>query len=218
MARLVVLCSLVFLFYLSKTLACSDGSDPSCPLSISGTPPWASSTYYDSLLTVGACASNASHCASIFKGFFAGGLPCTAVPTVVPPPSFVATATFAFIFGVLSLLAPCAPTCICGKRTPLFAIILGVTLHVILFAAATQSLTSLVSEVDATSVTWSKADMAVVLAEFTSIHTPSNELLLKTSFSAPFTLVDIVGGIATGPVRSKQCLSMLSCNTHGLSL
>lgn len=72
--------------------------------------------------------------------------------------------------------------------------------HVILFALAVQAMVAATLSTDTTSVSWTSENMAGALASFVSINTPSSPLLLKTSFSAPFTLVDVVAGVATGPI------------------
>lgn len=145
-------------------------------------------------------SARAASCASTFKGYFASGLTCTAVPVVAPSASFVTVAVFSFLVGSLALCMPCAPTCLCGRATPVIMSIATGMVHIILFALAVQAMVAATLSTDSTSVSWSSAEMASALASFVSINTPSNSLLLKTSFNAPLTLVDVVAGVATGPI------------------
>ena len=125
---------------------------------------------------------------------------CAAVPNVAPSDSFITIAVFAFLVGSLSLCMPCAPTCLCGRATPIVMSIAVAATHITLFALAVQAMLKATAAVDTTSVSWSASDMANALAAFASINAPSAHLLFKASFSAPLAMIDVVAGIATGPI------------------
>lgn len=209
--------ALVACFLFVGCIACSDGSSPSCPLPVTGN--WIQGSYYDSGYTARRCAANTTACAVSFNDFFAGGLVCTKVAAVLPSSTVTVLAILSFFAAALSLCAPWAPSCLCGRASPAIMSFVGVVTHLLFFSLTVQVLAScecrgdvrvshcprlialhFISATTSLDVSWSLESMEAALLAFTSITTKSNRLLFIARFSVPFVAEDVAAGIATGPI------------------
>lgn len=196
---LLVSCSLL----VALSSACSDGSSPSCPrvFNSSSVPSsWEEGKFYDPSVSVSVCSRNLTACASTFRGLYAGGVTCEALKA---PPSgrLIAIAIVAFLIGSCSLCTPCAtPTCICGRASPAVACSGAFVLHLALFSTAAATLTATIAAVGRRRGDWGVAEMASALRDAVAGGAPAAHVLLKAGAIRPFEGIDVVAGIATGPV------------------
>ncbi len=178
--------------------SCTPGGQ-SCPLDIKSAPPWKSSSYYNTDMTVAACSGNMSFCVNQFESWYASGLICSALPMAIPSGAFVGVATVSFIAAVLAMCAPWSPTFLCGKITPHAMVAAMNTLFVALLVRA-AILMRAEQEAAVLTVEWGATQMASALHAFCQSSAQNAHILLMTSVSVPYMWLDITGGMATGPI------------------